>query len=194
VLGPSAAIEQDQPANVDPARDFWLLYQDTVFDVAKDPKDSEGPCALLYLPEEVQSLRVTPSSYPVTTDLAGKPGLRRLRFAVWEFPKKTNAEALQRMRTGAAQVADRLRAIDFGDRAVTGFDAAQRRAQLEALLARASEAATCRQKLTPLLDRIAVLLAAYQGGDFGAENTASQLIAEYEEAIWDLKFDALLSD
>ncbi len=194
VTGPAALVEQGKTADVDPARDSWLLYQDTVFDVAKNPKDSEGPCALLYLPEQVQSVRVAPSSYPVTTDLTVKPAAGKVRFAVWEFPKKTNADALQRMRSGAAAVLERLRGLEFTDRSVAHFDVAKERADLEAQLARASEAAGFRKTVAPLLDQIATALAARQGGDLAAEDRASQLIAQYREASWDLKFDALLSD
>jgi hypothetical protein len=194
VVGPTTVTEQDKPAQLDPVKDNWLLYQDTVFDVAKNPTDSAGPCALLYLPEQLTSVQVAPGSYAVGTEVAVKPDVRNLRFAVWEFPQKTNAQVLAELRQTAPQVTARLRQLDFTERDLATFDAAKERATLDALIAKSSDPERWRKSLAPILDKITAALRALQGGDFLAEQTASQAIAEYREAVWGPKFDALLSE
>ena len=93
IVGPATTVEQGAEATPDPAQDYWLLYQDTVFDVATE-KDSGGPCGLLVVPEQVATMKVRPTSYPVSTHLAAAPGVLRWRMAFWDFHSKTNAPAL----------------------------------------------------------------------------------------------------
>ena len=193
IVGPATTVEQGAEATPDPAQDYWLLYQDTVFDVATE-KDSGGPCGLLVVPEQVATMKVRPTSYPVSTHLAAAPGVLRWRMAFWDFHSKTNAEALQRLRSGAQEVLEHLREADFADRRVAAFDAARERAELDAMIARSTEPERWRQSLVPVLDKIAAALEANQGGDLAAEHAASVAMGEYAEGLWDLKFDALLND
>ncbi len=193
IVGPTTTVEQGTEATPNPAQDYWLLYQDTVFDTATE-KDSAGPCALLIVPEHVASLKVRPTSYPVSTHLVAAPGVLRWRMAFWDFHRKTNAEALQRLQAGAPDVLVRLREADFADRRVAAFDLARERAELDAMIARSTEPEKWRQSLVPVFEKIAVALGANRGGDLAAEHAASVALEEYAEGLWDLKFDALLND
>ncbi|HEX2988716.1 MAG TPA: hypothetical protein VHS06_11170 [Chloroflexota bacterium] len=194
IIGPMTTTEQGQTKALDPLQDWWLLYQDRVFDYALNRDDSAGPCGLLYLPEQIKSVQVLPTSYPVTTNVTVKPTVRSVRLAFWEFPKKTNAESLQRLRQGAAQVAEHLRQVDFSDSQVAAFDAAGERAALAAMIAKTKEPEAWRQRLAPMLDQVAAAQQAYRSNDLSAEQTASAALAKYRDAVWDLKFEALLSD
>ncbi|MEN6641684.1 MAG: hypothetical protein ABFE08_04465 [Armatimonadia bacterium] len=193
VVGPVTTTEQGNQATLDGARDYWLLYQDTVFDFAKE-KDSMGPCGLLFLPEQVTTARLNVTNYPVTTLLSVKPEVRKVRLAFWDFHLKTNAEALAQLRKVEREVTKGLRETDFRDRQVVTYDAARERAELEAMIAKSTEPAKWRKTLVPLGEKIVAALEAMKGGDLGAEQTASQAIAEYREGIWELKFDSLLND
>ncbi|MCE5239475.1 hypothetical protein LLH23_13445 [bacterium] len=193
VIGPSGTIEQGKDATLQPAQDWWLFYQDTVFDFATNA-DSAGPCAVLMLPEQAQSARVTVGSYPVSTGLTYKPGLRSVRLAFWDFYRQANAPSLQHLRAIAPQVADRLRKLDFNDTGVSGFNVRGERAKLDDLIAHSSDPAKWKQALVPMFEAIATAAEAYRGGDFVAEQRAAEAIAKYREALWDLKFDALLTD
>lgn len=194
VIGPATQVEQGKTAALDPARDPWLLYQDRVFDVALKAADSAGPCALLLLPEQVAALQVAPTSYPVATTLTLKPEVRSARLALWEFPKKTNAESLQRLREGAAAVTARLRALDFGDSQVAACDLARERAALAAMLAKVKEPGKWQPPLAALLDQVEASRQAARNADLEAERAASEALAKYREAVWELRFEALLSD
>jgi hypothetical protein len=194
VISPSGTLEQGQDATLQAATDWWFFYQDTVFDAAKNPTESGGPCAMLMLPEQAQTARVVVGSYPVSTGIPFKPGLTSVRLAFWDFRKQPNAPALEHLRGIAPQVADRLRKLDFNDRGVAGFNTQGERAKLDALIAHSSDPAKWRQTLTPVFEAITTALQAYQGGDFIAEQRAAEALAKYREALWDLKFDALLTD
>jgi len=194
VISPSGIIEQGKDATLQAATDWWLFYQDTVLDYATNATDSGGPCAMLMLPEQAQTARVTVTSYPVSTSVACKPDLTFVRLAFWDFRKQPNGPALQHLRAIAPQVADRLRKLDFNDRGVAAFNARGERAKLDELVAHSSDPAKWKQTLTPVFEAIMTALQAYAGGDFIAEQKAAEAIAKYREALWDLKFDALLTD
>lgn len=193
-VGPATVTEQGKDAVLDPSRDGWLLYQDTVFDRAKNATDSQGPCAALWLPEQLRSASVQVTNYPVTTALAMKPEVRSVRLAFWDFAGKTNVQALARMKSGAGEVAARLRQLDFRDSQVASFDAAEEQAILQGLLARTPNPDRWIKLLTPLSAEISRGLVSYSGKDLAAEQTVSEALAKYREALWDLRFEALLSD
>lgn len=193
VVGPVTTTEQGNQATLDGAKDYWLLYQDTVFDAAKE-KDSMGPCGLVFLPEQVTTARLNVTNYPVGTVLSIKPEVRKVRLAFWDFNRKPNAEALSELRKLEPAVSKELRETDFRDRQVVTYDAARERAELEAMIAKSTDPAKWRKTLLPLGEKIVAALDAMKGGDLGAEQTASQAIAEYREGIWELKFDSLLND
>jgi hypothetical protein len=194
VVTPTVTVEQGQTQDLDPARDWWLLYQDTVFDPARNLKESAGPCGALMLPEQVAAIRVAVSSYPVGTTLTCKPGLTSYRLALWDFNKQPNAAALARLKAGAQDVQERLRGRDFNDQNVARFDAKAERATLDAMIAKTGTPDKWQQSLGPMFEGIVAAMQAYRGGDFVAEKNAAEAIANYREAVWDLRFDALLSD
>ena len=87
-----------------------------------------------------------------------------------------------------------IAAVTTKRRTVVAFNAQGERAKLEALIAHSSDPAKWKQALTPMFEAITTALTAYQGGDFVAEQKAAEAIAKYRDGLWDLKFDALLTD
>ena len=77
--------------------EFWIHYWDAVLDYAKDPKRSQGSCALMSLPEEAPIVRVNVGEYAVTTTLSYPPRTRRFQLALWELPRLSVAQARARL-------------------------------------------------------------------------------------------------
>lgn len=192
-IGPNIIVEQGEAAEINPAENPWLLLQDTVFDVEENAAESAGPCGFLFVPDDMELFRVNVTNYPVSTTVRAKPELTRVRFAVWDFHKRTNADALKRMQNDAAGIIDHLRFLDFSDRVVSGFDVDRKREEMERMLAQSDDAEKHRTALTPLLDQVAQAMTEMAEGDMVREARAAELINEYENALWDLRFDALLS-
>ncbi|OGV73667.1 MAG: hypothetical protein A3K19_19010 [Lentisphaerae bacterium RIFOXYB12_FULL_65_16] len=129
---PATLVKEGEKATV-PAKDNgWAVFYDEVFDVAKG--EGEGPCAMLLLPEEGQEISFVPTGYPVETYITFPPATRTIRMAFWDFKGKTNADALERLRTGAEAVRQALQTADFTPQPVRSFDANLFRTELEKAL------------------------------------------------------------
>jgi len=113
-----------------PKDNGWLLYGDDNFDVAKT-RESDGPCAMMVLPEDVASITIRAIAYDVTTALAIAPETRKVRMAFWKMKGKTNAEAADYLRTNGNKIRDELRSLDFTPKSVTSFDLAGMTAEIE---------------------------------------------------------------
>ena len=130
---PTGLVEQGQPTDGPLSDHWWGVYYDEVFDVARG--EGQGPCAMLVLPVEGASIRFSPGSYAVGTDLIFTPETRTVRFAFWDFRGYSNAEALAELRDRAAEVREVLEAVDLTPTAIAEFDVAAVRESLEAALA-----------------------------------------------------------
>jgi len=92
---PIRKIESKGWCQLAPEKENCILYTDNFQDVATNPK-GYGPSALLFDNSQVENAKVfTGSNYGVSTILEYKPTTRRLLFCFWEFPRKTNNEALK---------------------------------------------------------------------------------------------------
>jgi len=94
-----------------------------------------------------------------------------------------------------------LRSTDFLNRAIGAWDLEKERADAEKLMGQLKDATKTRQKLSALFDRMVALQRelrsqAGSGGwvDDDKEAELVGLIPQYEQAKWDLKFEALLAD
>jgi len=186
-------------AEIAPEKEWWLFYADNVFDVAR--KEGEGPCAMLFLPEQCVRGSMHITNYPVETSLELKPSVRSIRLAFWDFKGRTNADALASLKAGAEQTQAALRSTDFLNRAIATWNLAKEKAEAEKLMGQLKDATKTRQKLSALFDRMVALQRelrsqAGSGGwvDDDKEAELVGLIPQYEQAKWDLKFEALLAD
>lgn len=176
-----------------PEEDIWMLYYDTVFDVARG--EGDGPCAALVVPEGMTGGNVRITSYPVTTSFNFAPQAGEARFAVYDFAGKTNAEALQYMQNHGARDQKQLAEVDFRPASVTEIDLDQfRRDALDLLEAAGAEAASYSERVDNVLQQADVLRPSAQTGDWQAEAELGQLITGSQDLLWKLRAQAVLNN
>jgi len=174
-----------------PTRDTYLLYTDGVFDVAKG--EGDGPCAMLFLPEEIAAGNVRVTGYPVQTVLEAAPGIHRLRFAFWDFTGKTNADARAYMTAHAVQVRQHLREVDFRSERLVRFDPGVATAEIAKLLdAARDDGKRLRAKAEALVRKLGDLKAGAERGDWRAEAQFATVSPQYDVLLWKLRIYALL--
>lgn len=192
LITPRTAEHEPATVALDPATDSYLLYLDGVFDVAKG--EGDGPCALLFLPEEIASGTVQLTNYPVNTTLKASPGALRLRFAFWDFKGRTNAEATEFLKQNGKAASDELRALDFRPPLLAAFTAGAIPAELKALL---TAAAADGERLQPAAEELVGKLLDSQrradAGDWAAEAEFAQQFADYDAMRWKLRIYGLLN-
>lgn len=92
----TAAGDTQQAATVTAkVDDCWIFYFDKKADRAVR-KNGLGPCALMYVPEEVQKVVVKVTGYPICTSLTLNPDLREFHVSLWEFGWIANDVAFKR--------------------------------------------------------------------------------------------------
>ena len=187
-------IEKREPESLDlvPSEDTYLLYTDGVFDVAK--KEGDGPCGLMFLPEEIASGKVSISNYPVQTTLQAVPSTQRLRFAFWDFFGKTNADVKAYMKENGMKIQQELRQTEFRPECVLRFDPVAAKAQLDQLLTSSLEdGAKLKPTVEKLLQQMTELKVKSEAGVWNADADFAKLQPELEAMTWKLKIFALLN-
>ena len=66
---------------LDPDRECWALY----YDDSRGVPRAGGPCGIVYVPSETESVRVQVGCYENLTTLRARPEGRRLTVALWDF-------------------------------------------------------------------------------------------------------------
>jgi hypothetical protein len=191
---PAALVEEGSKATVEAGANWWGLYYDEVFDVAKG--EGEGPCGMLFLSDEAAGIVFEPGDYAVGTRIEYRPEVRRLRLAFWDFKGLTNADALTRLRGCAQAVRDGLAKQDFTPAAVKGFDVAALRAEAE----RALKSETARAALGDRIKEVQGWLekdapALQQKADapgIEAEEKLLRSIDRYNSFVWEVKLAELV--
>lgn len=173
----------------------WLLLCDEVFDPAKGR--GRGPCAVLFLPEQIADGTVELTNYPVTVRLEARPGVRTLRLALWEFPDTPNGEALSRLKASAQKVAELLRRTSFVPRLL--LEAASKAKEAEALLRRLPKWPKGRE-LSSLAERLIEAARALAEGerkgepDLRLEDEALSSLSKFDKLLWEAKFEELFAE
>jgi hypothetical protein len=192
LITPRTEGHEPSTVTLDPVADTWLLYQDTVFDVAKG--EGDGPCAMLFLPEDIAAGTVELTNYPVNTVLKAAPGTQRLRFAFWDFSGRSNAEALAFLREHGEVVRKELTSIEFRPLDVASFEAAHAPAEVGRLLAAAAQdGIRFKVEAEGLVGKLVGLKTRADGGDWTAEAEFAQVAADYDALRWKLRIFALLN-
>ena len=192
VTTPRTSVHEPATAALEPAADTFVLYSDGVFDVAKG--EGSGPCAMLFLPEQIASGTVQVSHYPVQTKLEAKPDVQELRFAFWDLSGKTNVDALVAMTACAAQTQEHLRKVSFRPESLERFDPDAAASEVTRLLDDAKEdGARLRPHTEKLVQELVVLKAKSDQGDWSAGATFAKRFPQYEALLWKLRIFALLN-
>ncbi|MCE5216348.1 hypothetical protein LLH03_04860 [bacterium] len=193
---PTATIRQGEAAKL-PARDqWWALYSDDVFDVAKG--EGEGPCAMMYLPGQPSEVNYAPGSYAVDTTLVYPASTRQLRLAFWDLKGSTNAEALARMQAEAETTRQELEQTDFTPEVVRSFDVAALQAEVDRALASPEIRRTLGSRLSEVEAWVTRYGPALRQRDANpgieAEETLLQSLQTYQSFIWEVRLAELLSE
>jgi hypothetical protein len=186
--------EAHEPATVvlEPAADTYLLYQDGVFDVAKG--EGEGPCAMLFLPEETASGTAELTNYPVSTTLKAAAGVLRLRLAFWDFKGRSNADAGLLLAQHAVAVRDDLRTLDFRPALLAAFAPATATAELRDLLRDAGEdGVRLKPAAEALLGKLVDIRQRVDADQWTAEAEFAKQFADYDAIRWTLRIYRLLN-
>lgn len=193
---PATLIEQGPTVTVPAAVNWFAVYYDEIFDVARG--EGEGPCAMLLVPDEATDIAFTPGSYAVSTRISFAPEARRLRFAFWDFKGLPNAEALARVREAGPALRDELAALDFTPAAVRAFDVTAVKAELARALQSEVARETLGERLTEIeewLNRYAPALESRpDASGIEAETHLLQSIDRYHSFMWEAKLAELISD
>lgn len=189
---PRIDLQEPETLTLEPAEDTYLLYYDAVFDTERG--EGDGPCAVLLAPEAIQSGRVSIGDYAVSTVINLDPAAGEMRFALYDFTGKTNAEAQAYMEANADRDLARLIATDFRPAGLWDFDMARLRAEaLQLLSDAAADGAQFRQQVDELLTRSAELEGLAQEGDLAAEAELAGLLEDSADLFWKLRAFALLN-
>jgi hypothetical protein len=198
VLTPVRDLKQGERTELDPAREFWLLYYDPKIDAGQvlGNRTGVGPCAVLWPVGAARRVRFAVASYGITTTMDFDPARRDLRFVFMDCKGTKNREAITDWRARAAGLARELAEFRFADESIGTWPLEEKKKEVAEMLAtmpRAGEVAKRYQEwareLKPLLER----LRAGGPGTIEAEANAAELIRKWEEGIPQLKLNALLN-
>ncbi len=195
VKTPAALVAEGEARTVSAAEDWWMLYYDEVFDVAKG--EGVGPCAMLVAPETPAEVSLRPGGYAVETAVTYPAATRRIRLAFWDLSGRSNAEVQAAMPQEAERARRVLAESDFTPKAIRQFDMMAAREAVRGALG--SEAV--RQQLGDRAEAMQAWLreagtgpAEQQGApDVAATEVLLRLIEEYNAFRWEMKLAELLA-
>ncbi len=196
---PTRAVQQAKRVDLVPEKEWWLVYEERK--LTKGAEGATGGCALLFLPEEVAAGTVDVGTYPVITELAGRPGVRRLRLALWDLHDKTNPEAEALVKESAGRTAATLRGLDFTCRYLRPDAWQKERAAIADLLPAAAaqpQVVAAAQALMKEIDaaqaRLAGLAAAGQPSEPAVEDRVLENLEKLRPLLWELRFARLFAE
>ena len=186
--------DQQEPSTLTmaPGQDPWLLYYDTVFDVAKG--EGEGPCAAIVEPAALLGGKVSIGDYAVMTEFNVKPAAGSLRLGLYDLCRSTNAEAIAYLQAHGNEDLVELLNLDFRPGTVRGLDVAKLKVEAGQLIADAADdGAVLKPKVEGVLKQVEDLSTRGQAGDWQAEAQLAGLIQSSQDLFWRLKTFAVLN-
>ncbi len=193
VKTPSKLIQEGQTVTLEPTANWWLLYYDEVFDVAKG--EGVGPCAMAFLPDEAEAVKVRVSDYAVDTTIRYGPSARRIRLAFWDMRGSKNADALAAFPQKAQKAREHLVGVDFTPQIIRSFDFGKRVREVQELLQTPDvpdELQAALGEQISALKRAEAARKSHAELDITAEEELLKSMATYESAYWELKLHRLL--
>lgn len=197
VLTPVRDVGPDDRAELDTAKEFWLLYYDRIFDAGHigGSRTGVGPCAVLWLGGQTRKVVVPVDRYGITTTMDFKPELRDFRFVFFDYKGTKNEAAIADLRSRAESLQQKLAAMEFVDTSVATWPLARKQAEITALLASMPTAVEEAKRYRDWAVQLTGMLARLQSGGPGAiqaESAAIGIIQQWEKGIPALKLRALL--
>ena len=201
VITPRRGIRQGNKADLDPATEPWLLCQDHALARTSDASPHPGGCGLQLVPGEVEGAKVEVQSYPVHVGLRAKPGVRRLRLAIWDLHKLTNRAAEGWARRRAKQTATTLASLDFSSLVLRGDEWPELRARLTKILPSAkgypklhAEVKRNIERIDALLVQIRAAAAKGQAPPLDAEDQLLEALDVLHARRWEIELVALFAE
>ncbi|NSW56109.1 MAG: hypothetical protein HPY44_08850 [Armatimonadetes bacterium] len=192
---PTLLVRENEPRSGPAAENWWSVYYDEVFDVAKG--EGAGPCAMMFLPEQALEAHFAPGGYGVATRITYPPETRSIRLAFWEFPNFPNAQALNDFRAKSDAARDALASADFTPAPLRNLDLPGMRAEVERAVAVPEVAKSLGQKIDTIRSWLASqpIAAADNPGAMGVRAQESYLasVDSYQQFAWEVKLAELLA-
>jgi len=196
MLSATRDLPQGTQGKLDAAKESWLLCYDKVFDWGVDVNGLRGggPCAAIWLPEEVVDGSYLPGGYGAGIGLNLKPGVNDYRFVFFDFSGKTNAAAQAAIKARAPELAKELAAFDFADPVLRAWPVEQKWVEVQKALASAGDA-EAKAKYERWHNGLPAMLKALGGGQGAimAESEAARAVAEWEKGLPELLLKELLA-
>ena len=196
VITPTRGIQQTRDQAIDPKTETWLLVQDHTLS-----GKGNGGCGLAFSPDQIAKARVAVHAYPVHVELEAKPGTRRMRFAIWDFHDKTDAEARAYVAAVATRTHQRLDTLDFANPQLDPAFWAKRRKELADMLQRVKGQPKLTARIRTSMAAIDAMHATIarekskgQPPPVAAEEKLLDELEKMANAYWDLRLAALFAD
>lgn len=199
VLTPARALDRGRTVELDLARETWLLYTDRLLDKGAHiaPHTGVGPCAVLWAAGQTARGGIGVGNYGIDTRFDLDPGRRDFRFVFFDYAGRSNAVAEADLRGRADALQREISTFAFTDPRVAGWAPAERRAEVQALLAKAQDVAEIARRYEQWTEKLAAALArvrAAAAGSILAEAEASAIVSEWEQGLPELKLRAILGE
>lgn len=198
VMTPVRDFTQGEQADLDVANEWWTLYYDRVYDAgfAGPARKGVGPCSMLWLPEQTESVGFTVAGYGIDTGFALKPDALEYRFIFFDHAGRKNADAMEMLQAHGEALRQELADFVFVDPALTEWPLEEKRAEIERVLATMPEeqemAANYQQWALELEQHFQAVRSA-PAGAIMAEAEAARIIADWEAGLPELRLRDLLN-
>lgn len=197
VLTPTRDLAQDERADLDLTKEWWLLYYDRIFDAghAGTSRTGVGPCSVLWLGKQTRKVGFSVGRYGTRTIMDFNPGQRDLRLIFFDYKGIKNKVVISDLRKRAPELRRKLAALRFVDDSVVNWPLVRKQQEVTRILATmpgATKAAEQYRTWAAELAKQIKLVKAGGAGAIRAESAAVSIIQQWEKSIPDLKLKALL--
>jgi len=104
---PVRAMDKPGRQDLDAAKESAVFFSDATLDPETNPA-AAGPSAFVFDAAQATGAFVNTGGYGVGGRINYKPEARRLRFCLWEYPGRGNAEALEAFKGAVPKAAEEL--------------------------------------------------------------------------------------
>ena len=196
VLTATRDLAQGERAELDLAREWWLLYYDRIFDAGhvSPSRTGVGSCSALWPGNQASKVSFTVGSYGTDTAMVLNPKLLDLRFVFFDYAGKKNETAIADLRQRADGLLRELATFPFTDQSIANWPLAQKQQEIAQVLARMPDeqaAARYRKWATELGERLK-LVQSGAAGAIMAEAAAAKIVQQWEQGLPELRLKALL--
>jgi hypothetical protein len=188
---------KDEKAELNVANEWWMLCYDSVYDAGYfgqaafgAVRKGRGPCAMLWLPGQTESVRFNIRPYGVITTFAFKPTLRDFRFVFFDYTDTKNEAANSDLQARGQTLLEELSTFSFSDPSFAAWPLQEKQAEIQQVLASAPENKKAAAQYEQWGRELAAQLKLAGSGAAGAilaEANAAGTISQWERGLHVLK-------